>query len=61
MKISVEGRRSIGRLRETWLENMEADMTELEIDREDIRERKKLRQNFMKRKSNSIGKRTINL
>ena len=34
MKIRVEGRRSIGRLRETLLENFEADMAELEIDRE---------------------------
>ena len=34
MEIRVEGRRSIGRLRETWLENVEADMAELEIDRE---------------------------
>ena len=49
MEIRVEGRRSIGRLRETWLENVEADMTELEIDREDIRDRKKWRRNIMKK------------
>ena len=60
MEIRVEGRRSFGRLRETWLENVEADMAELEIDREDIRDRKKWRRNVMKRKSNYIGKRTIN-
>ena len=49
MEIRVEGRRSIGRLRETWLENVEADMAELEIDREDIRDGKKWRQNIMKK------------
>ena len=38
---------------QTWLENVEADMAELEID-------KKWRRNVMKRKSNLIGKRTIN-
>ena len=31
----------MGRLRETWLENVEADMAELEIDRDDIRDGKK--------------------
>ena len=35
-------------------------MAELEIDREDIDDRKKLRNNFMKRKSNPIRKWTIN-
>ena len=60
MEIRAEGRRSVGRLRETWLENVEADMAELEIDREDIRDRKKWRRNVMKRKFNPIGKRTIN-
>ena len=34
-KIKVEGIRPIGRPRKTWLENVEADMAELEIDRED--------------------------
>ena len=33
MQIIVEGRRPVGRPRETWLENVEADMPELEIDR----------------------------
>ena len=49
MEIRVEGRRSIGRQRETWLENVEADMAELEIDREDIRDGKKWRRNIMKK------------
>ena len=49
MEIRVEGRRSIGRLRETWLEHVEADMAELEIDREDICDRKKWRRNIMKK------------
>ena len=49
MEIRVEGRRSIGRLRETWLENVEAYMAELEIDREDIRDGKKWRRNIMKK------------
>ena len=38
----------------------QADMAELEIDREDVHDRKKWRKNVMKRKSNPIGKRTIN-
>ena len=49
MEIRVEGRRSIGRLRETWLENLEVDMAELVIDREDIRDGKKWRRNIMKK------------
>ena len=49
MEIRVEGRISIGRLRETWLENVEADMAELVIDREDIRDGKKWRRNVMKK------------
>ena len=60
MEIRVEGRISVGRLRETWLENVEADMTELEIDREGIRDGMKWRRDVMKKKSNSIGKQTIN-
>ena len=37
-------------------------MAELEIDKEDVHDRKKWRMNanVMKRKSNPIGKRTIN-
>ena len=49
----IEGRRA-------WLESVEADIAELEIDREDVHDRKKWRQNVMKRKCNPIGKRTIN-
>ena len=56
----VQGRSSVGKLRQIWLENVEADMAELGIEREDIRDRKKWRRNVMKRKSNSNGKRTIN-
>ena len=41
MRIRVEGRKPVGRPRETWLENVEADMAELEIDKEDIHDRKK--------------------
>ena len=35
MKIRVEGRSP----RKTWVENVEADMAELEIDREDVHNR----------------------
>ena len=52
----VEGRRLIGRPRRTWLESVEADMAELEIDKEDVHDRKKWRQNVMKRKANPIGR-----
>ena len=34
-------------------------MSELEIDREDVHDRKKWRQYVIKRKSNPLGKRTI--
>ena len=60
MEFRVEGRRPAGRPRRTWLESVEADMAELEIDREDVHDRKKWRMNVIKRKSNPIGKRTIN-
>ena len=60
MEFRVEGRRSVGRPRRTWLESVEADMAELEIDKEDIHDRKKWSGNVMKRKSNLIGKQTIN-
>ena len=59
MEFRVEGRRPVGRQR-TWLESVEADMAELEIDKEDVHDRKKWRRNDMKRKSNPIGKWTIN-
>ena len=41
MEYRVEGRRPVGRPRRTWLESVEADMAELEIDREDVHDRKK--------------------
>ena len=47
----VEGRRPVGRPRKTWLESVKADMAELEIDKEDVHNRKKWRRNVMKRKS----------
>ena len=58
MEYRVEGRRP----RKTWLECVEADMAEPEIDKEDVYDRRKWRRNVnvMKRKSNPIGKRTIN-
>ena len=56
----VEGGRPVGRPRKTWLEIVEADMAELEIDKEGVHDRRKWRRNVVKRKSNRIGKRTIN-
>ena len=41
MEIRVEERRPVGRPRRTWLESVEADMVELEIDREDVHDTKK--------------------
>ena len=54
----VEGRRPVGRPRKTWLESVEVDMAELEIDNEDVHDRSKWRRivNVMKRKSNPNGK-----
>ena len=62
MEYRVECRRPVGRQRNTWLESAEADMAEVEIDKEDVHDRSKCRRNVnvMKRKSNPIGKRTIN-
>ena len=62
MEYSVEGRGLVGRPRKTWLESVEADMAELEIDKEDVHDRSKWRRNVnvMKRKSSPIGNRTIN-
>ena len=56
MAYRVEGRRLVGRPRKTWLESVEADMAELEIDKEDVHARRKWRRNVnvMKRKSNQI-------
>ena len=56
MEFRVEGRRP----RRTWLESVEGDMTELEIGKADVHDSKKWRWNVVKRKSNPIGKRTIN-
>ena len=60
MEFRIECRRPIRRPRRSWLESVEADMAELEIDKEDVHDIKKWRRNVMKRKSNPIGKRTIN-
>ena len=60
MEFKVEGRRPVGRPRRGWLESVEEDMAELEIDREDLRDRMKWRKNVMKRQSNPIRKRIIN-
>ena len=59
MEFSVEGRKPVGKPRRT-LESVEADMAKLEIDKEDAHDRKKWKRNVIKRKSNPIGKRTIN-
>ena len=58
VEYKVEG----GRPGETWLESVEAGIAELEIDKKDVHDRKKWRRNVnvMKKKSNPIGKRTIN-
>ena len=55
----VEGRRSVVRPR-TWLVSVEADMVELGSTKIDAHNRKKCRRNVMKRKSNPVGKRTLN-
>ena len=62
MEYRDEGRRQIGRPIKIWLESIEADMAKLEIDKEYVHDRSKWRRNVnvMKRKSNPIGKRTIN-
>ena len=60
MEYRVEGRIPVGRPKKTWLESVEANMAELEIDKEDVHDRRKWRRNVVKRKSNPIGKRTIN-
>ena len=54
MDFRVEGRRPVGRSRRTWLESVEADMAELEIDK-DVHDRNKWRGNGMKMNSNPIG------
>ena len=56
MEFIVEVRRQ----RRTWLASVEADMVEVQIDKENFHDRKKWRMNIIKRKFNPIGKRTIN-
>ena len=53
MKIRVESRRPVG-IPRTWLDSVEADMIELEIDRKYFHKRNKWRKNVMKRKSKTI-------
>ena len=60
MEFRVEDRRLVGRPRRTWLESVETDMAELEVDKEDVHDRMKWREHVRKRKSNPIGKWTIN-
>ena len=48
MKPRVEGRRPVGRPRRTSLESVDAGMAQLEIDREDVHDRKKGRNNVMR-------------
>ena len=47
MEYRVEGRRPVGRPRRTWVESVDADMDELESDREDVHDRTKWRKNVM--------------
>ena len=54
MEYGVEGRRPVGRPRKALLDNVEANMAELEINKEDVHDRKKWRRNVMKRQSNPI-------
>ena len=58
MEIRVEGRRLIGRLRETWIDNVESDMAELGIGREDIRDGQKWRRNVMKKEEVQLYRKT---
>ena len=50
--MEFKGRGPVGRPRRIWLGSVEADMSNLEINKEDVHERKKWRNNDMKRKSN---------
>ena len=51
IEFQVDSRRPVKRPRRTWLERVEADMAELEIDKENVHDRKKWRRNVMKRTS----------
>ena len=46
MEYRVEGRRPVGIPRKSWLESVEVDMAELEIDKEDVHDRSKWRRNY---------------
>ena len=48
LQFRVESRRLIGRPRRTRLESVETDMAELEIDREEVHDRKKWRKNVIR-------------
>ena len=56
MEFRVEGRRPVDRSRRTWLYSVEADITELEIDKDYVNDRKIWRYNVMKRKSTFCNK-----
>ena len=47
MEYRVEGRRQVGISRKTWLESIEADMAELDINKEDVHDRRKWRRNVI--------------
>ena len=47
--LNLNLRRPVGRPRKTCLESVDADMAELEIDKEDVHDRKRWRMNVMKR------------
>ena len=51
MEFRVEGRRPVRRPIRTWLESVEADIAEVEIDKEDVHDINKLRRNVMKQTS----------
>ena len=52
MEFKVEGRRSFGTPRRTWLESVDAVMAELEINRENVHNGKKWRNNLITTEDN---------
>ena len=54
MEFRVECRIPVERPRRTWLENVETDMAEFEIDKKYVYDRNKWRRNVMKRKSSRL-------
>ena len=56
MEYKVEGKIPGGRPTRTLLGSVEADIAELEIDREEVHDRKKWRKNVMKRQSTPYRK-----